>query len=267
MTRDVPRCNGIRQGSEDACDLIYARYTVGLPIRIPGGVVGLVQVWVADDAAMPSHTSDLLQFIAEIHKHISSDLLRCEMQVSKCGVDAQNFRGGVPSVMSWSRAGVLAVEEGEAVTKPIPTFQQLDTERSQQVHCGTMYGATTNRKPQIGKIERGVGSALRAYGNLGCLSLRELREGGRAITGAYLGFYSRATPPTRGLLGKVNYLRRKAIAGSGFMRYNTPVIMWLSDTGAREGSGWAEQCIRGEVVVSQCGGLERDRESDSRDKS
>ena len=229
MTRDVPRCNGIRQGSEDACersmyfatlcDLIYHRYTVGLPIRIPGGMVGLVQVWVADDAAMPRHTSDLLQFIAEIHKHISSDLLRCEMQVSKCGVDAQNFRGGVPSVMSWSRAGVLAVEEGEAVTKPIPTFQQLDTERSQQVHCGTMYGATTNRNPQIGKIERGVGSALRAYGNLGCLSLRELREGGRAITGAYLGFYSRATPPTRGLLGKVNYLRRKAIAG-------------LSDTGA-----------------------------------
>ena len=96
------------------CDLIYHRYTVGLPIRIPGGMVGLVQVWVADDAAMPRHTSDLLQLIGEIHKHISSDILRCEMQVSKCGVDGQKFRGGVPSVMS-SRAGVLAVEEGKAV--------------------------------------------------------------------------------------------------------------------------------------------------------
>jgi len=71
MTRDIPRCNGIRQGSEDSCDrsmyyatlcdMMYDRFTVGLPIRIPGGIVGLVQVWVADDAAMPRHTHDLLQ--------------------------------------------------------------------------------------------------------------------------------------------------------------------------------------------------------------
>ena len=50
MTRDVPRCNGIRQGSEDACDrsmyfatvcdLIYARYTVGLQSESREGWLG-----------------------------------------------------------------------------------------------------------------------------------------------------------------------------------------------------------------------------------
>ena len=241
MTRDIQRRNGIRQGSEDSCtrsmyfatlcDMMYDKYTVGLPIRIPGGIVGLVQVWVADDAAMPRHTQDLLQVIGEMHKHVSSDILRCELQVSKCGVDAQKFKRGVPSLIP-SEVGVLGVEEGEVVAKRIPTFQELDTKTAQQVHCGTMYGATANRKHQILKIERGVGTALTAYGNLGGLTLKELREGGRAITGAYLGFYGRGTPAPDGLIRALNNLRRRAIAGNGFMRYDTSGIMWLSDTGA-----------------------------------
>ena len=100
-----------------------------------------------------------------------------------------------------------------------------------------MYSATTNRKPQIMKIQRGVGAALTAYGNLGYLTLKELREGGRAITGAYLGFYVRATPASSGLIRTLNGLRRRAIAGNanGFMRYDTPAVMWLSDTAYRSG--------------------------------
>ena len=112
--------------------------------------------------------------------------------MSKCGVDAQKFRKGVTSLIR-STAGVLGVEGGQVVAKRIPTFQELDTKPSQQVHCGTKYGATTNREPQILKIKR-VGTALTAYGNLGGLTLKELREGGRAITGACLGFYGRGMP-------------------------------------------------------------------------
>ena len=65
------------------------------------------------------------------------------------------------------------------VDKRIPTFQELDRNTSQQVHCGTMYGATTNRKPQIMKIKRGVGTALTAYGNLGGLTLKAQGAAGR----------------------------------------------------------------------------------------
>ena len=90
------------------------------------------------------------------------------MQVKKCAADAQKFRGGENTSIT-SRAGVLGVEAGEVVTVRIPTFAELDAKTSQQVHCGTMYSATTNRKPQIMKIQRGVGAALTAYGNLGHL--------------------------------------------------------------------------------------------------
>ena len=62
-----------------------------------------------------------------------SDILRCEMQVSKCGVDAQNFRGGVATPIT-SRGGVFGVEGGQVVTVRIPTFAELDTKASQQVH-------------------------------------------------------------------------------------------------------------------------------------
>ena len=93
-----------------------------MPIRIPGGIVGIVQVWVADDAAMPRHTSDLLQLIGEMHKHVSSDILRCKMQVKKCAADAQKFRGGV-NTSTTSRGGVLGVEGGEVVTDQSPRLQ------------------------------------------------------------------------------------------------------------------------------------------------
>jgi len=59
---------------------------------------------------MPRHTSDLLQVVSEMHKHVSSDILRCELQVTKCGVDAQKFTEGSTSLIR-STAGVLGVEK------------------------------------------------------------------------------------------------------------------------------------------------------------